>query len=282
MSNPTLATKLVTLVKGIFGRKEAVPASSDAAQETTETTAAPTAAEKTRGEAPAEKAAANEAPAEESGKAEEAEPAGSAEAAPADGGKAEAKRAETTGTSTKAGAKETPAGKPGKSGPVEAAALVESAPAGESVESAKAEPEPEAESTKPKAKAKPAKAKAKPAEAEKAEKGQDSRTGSAAPATTDVSEESSAIAEELEVAEAHTKVTSDEVLEQVRKGAAPSAEDLAVPTYDELTLPSVRARLRKLTIEQVRDLRAYEVAHQGRSEFIKMYDNRISKLESGA
>lgn len=55
-----------------------------------------------------------------------------------------------------------------------------------------------------------------------------------------------------------------------------------MPTYDELTLPSIRARLRKLTIEQVRDLRAYEVAHEGRSEFIKMYDNRIAKLEAEA
>jgi len=108
------------------------------------------------------------------------------------------------------------------------------------------------------------------------------RTEPVVPATADVPEEAPAIAEELAAAEAHTTVASDEVLEKVRKGAAPAVEDLAVPTYDELTLPSVRARLRKLTIEQVRDLRAYEVAHGGRTEFIKMYDNRIAKMEAEA
>ena len=42
-------------------------------------------------------------------------------------------------------------------------------------------------------------------------------------------------------------------------------------------------RLRtEIIIEQVRDLRAYEVAHQSRPEFIKMYDNRIAKLEAEA
>lgn len=53
-----------------------------------------------------------------------------------------------------------------------------------------------------------------------------------------------------------------------------------MPGYDDLTLPSIRARLRKLTIDQVRELRAYEVAHGERPEFIKMYDNRIAKLQS--
>ncbi|WP_046472356.1 hypothetical protein [Allosalinactinospora lopnorensis] len=93
-------------------------------------------------------------------------------------------------------------------------------------------------------------------------------------------EEKTALAEELAVAEAETQASSDEVLEQVRKDAAPEAEELPVPGYDELTLPSIRARLRKLSIEQVRELRAYEVAHQSRQEFIKMYDNRIAKLQS--
>ena len=123
---------------------------------------------------------------------------------------------------------------------------------------------------------------AEPAVAGEAGSGREERTGPATPATADVPEEGAAIAEEIAAAEAHTKVSSDEILERVRKGAAPSLEDLAVPTYDELTLPSVRARLRKLTIEQVRDLRAYEVAHQSRPEFIKMYDNRIAKLEAEA
>ncbi len=93
-------------------------------------------------------------------------------------------------------------------------------------------------------------------------------------------EDRTEIAEELAGAEAATREASDEVLDQVRKEAAPEATELPVPGYDELTLPSIRARLRKLTLEQVRELRAYEVANQGRQEFIKMYDNRITKLTS--
>ncbi|MFC7326772.1 hypothetical protein [Marinactinospora rubrisoli] len=61
-----------------------------------------------------------------------------------------------------------------------------------------------------------------------------------------------------------------------------SAAELPVPNYDELTLPSVRARLRKLTIDQVRALRDYEAAHADRPEFLRMYGNRIAKLESEA
>ncbi|MDE3721695.1 protein kinase [Nocardiopsis sp. N85] len=60
-----------------------------------------------------------------------------------------------------------------------------------------------------------------------------------------------------------------------------SGADPAVPTYDALPPPSVRARLRELTIAQVRDLRAYEVAHLGRAEFIRMYDDRIAGSEAG-
>ena len=142
--------------------------------------------------------------------------------------------------------------------------------------------EPAAEEAEEKAEVEPV-AEAPATEAAKAaEPAEEPRDESTTPATEDVPEDGSALAEEITAAEAHTTVASDEVLEKVRKDAAPAAEDLAVPTYDELTLPSIRARLRKLTIAQVRDLRAYEVAHQGRPEFIKMYDNRITKLEAEA
>ncbi|WP_028646955.1 hypothetical protein [Nocardiopsis sp. CNT312] len=199
MSNPTV-TKFMTMVKGIFGRKESVPATGS------DTVAEP-AVEK------AEAATANatvETP-------EASETANASEAAE---------------TSTAAPAEEKPA-------------EAEAEKPAETTETTTGKPQPEA----------PAAEKAEPADAEE-------------------------IAEEIAVAEADTAVSSDDVLEKVRKGNAPSADELAVPTYDELTLPSVRARLRKLTIDQVRDLRAYEVAHQGRSDFIKMYDNRIAKLET--
>ncbi|CAL9444458.1 hypothetical protein SUDANB121_02328 [Nocardiopsis dassonvillei] len=231
MSNPTFATKVVTLFKGLFGRKEetaAAPAPAAPAEETAP--AAEKAVQEKTAEAPETAPAAEE-------KAQE--PAAEEVSAPAAEVKAEVK----AGTVT-----------PGKDG--EAAA-----------EPAEEAPAPAAEEKAP-----------EPAAEEKA--GEPAAAGEAPePATADLADSGEAIAEEIAAAEAKTEVADSGILEKVRKDNAPAAEDLAVPTYDELTLPSVRARLRKLTVEQVRDLRAYEVAHQGRAEFIKMYDNRIAKLE---
>lgn len=211
MSNPTFATKVVTLFKGLFGRKETAPAPAAPAEETAP--AAEKAVQETTAEAP-ETAAA---PAEKSA-GEAPEPA-----------------AEETG---------------------EAAAEAEAEkPAAEEKAEESAEVKPAEEAPEPAAEAVPE------------------------PATADLPDSGEEIAEEIAAAEAKTEVAGTEILEKVRKDNSPSAEDLPVPTYDELTLPSVRARLRKLTVDQVRDLRAYEVAHQGRAEFIKMYDNRIAKLE---
>lgn len=215
MSNPTITTKLMSLVKGIFGRKETVV---------------------------------------------EAEPE---------------KKDETPVTETAPEVVDTPSVSEEKPPALAEKKAEEKAPAEESVEKT---PAPVAE--------KPVEEPVAPvtseetAEAETATLVEEPKDEPSAPATDDLPEDGRELAEELAAAEAHTTVADDEVLEKVRKEAAPAAEDLAVPTYDELTLPSIRARLRKLTIEQVRDLRAYEVAHQGRPEFIKMYDNRITKLQN--
>ncbi|WP_125620173.1 hypothetical protein [Actinomadura sp. WAC 06369] len=56
------------------------------------------------------------------------------------------------------------------------------------------------------------------------------------------------------------------------------AESLPVPNYDEATLPQLRARLRGLSVEQVKLLREYERTHAGREDIIKMYERRIAKL----
>ncbi|GGV15109.1 hypothetical protein GCM10010182_39910 [Actinomadura cremea] len=56
------------------------------------------------------------------------------------------------------------------------------------------------------------------------------------------------------------------------------AEGLPVPNYDEATLPQLRARLRGLSVEQVKLLREYERTHAGREDIIKMYERRIAKL----
>jgi hypothetical protein len=63
--------------------------------------------------------------------------------------------------------------------------------------------------------------------------------------------------------------------------AAPDQAALPVPNYDDLTLASLRARLRNLDQSQVRILLDYEKAHAGRPDVLTMFERRIAKLESG-
>ncbi len=63
--------------------------------------------------------------------------------------------------------------------------------------------------------------------------------------------------------------------------AAPDQATLPVPNYDDLTVASLRARLRNLDQSQVRVLLDYEKAHAGRADVLTMFERRIAKLESG-
>lgn len=76
----------------------------------------------------------------------------------------------------------------------------------------------------------------------------------------------------------------DEVYEQARETAEPeTAADpgpAALPGYPELTLASVRARLRVLTEDDLRELLDYERAHQDRAEFVRMLTNRIATVRA--
>ena len=62
-------------------------------------------------------------------------------------------------------------------------------------------------------------------------------------------------------------------------GAEPAA--LPVPNYDDLTVASLRARLRNLDSAQVRVLLDYEKGNAGRAAVLTMFERRIAKLESG-
>jgi hypothetical protein len=63
--------------------------------------------------------------------------------------------------------------------------------------------------------------------------------------------------------------------------AAPEQAALPVPNYDDLTVASLRARLRNLDSAQVRILLDYEKANAGRADVLTMYERRIAKLENG-
>jgi hypothetical protein len=55
---------------------------------------------------------------------------------------------------------------------------------------------------------------------------------------------------------------------------------LPVPSYDDLSVASLRARLRNLDTAQVRALLDYEKANAGRADVVTMFERRIAKLES--
>ncbi|MBO0776870.1 MAG: hypothetical protein J2P34_11205, partial [Actinobacteria bacterium] len=66
--------------------------------------------------------------------------------------------------------------------------------------------------------------------------------------------------------------------------AAPAAgpPEAPLPSYDELTLPSLRARMRGLDAAGVQALLAYEQSHAARPDVIAMYERRLEKLASEA
>ncbi len=69
--------------------------------------------------------------------------------------------------------------------------------------------------------------------------------------------------------------------------AAPEATTAAtgeapLPNYDELSVASLRARLRNLDVTQVRQLAEYERAHAARADVLTMFERRIAKLEAEA
>ena len=63
--------------------------------------------------------------------------------------------------------------------------------------------------------------------------------------------------------------------------AAAPAGELPVPNYDDLSIASLRARLRNLSAEQLTQLIDYEKAHAARPDVITMFERRIAKLAEG-
>ena len=53
-----------------------------------------------------------------------------------------------------------------------------------------------------------------------------------------------------------------------------------IANYGELSVASLRARLRGLTVVQVREVIAYERANANRPEVIAMFERRMAKLEA--
>ena len=63
---------------------------------------------------------------------------------------------------------------------------------------------------------------------------------------------------------------------------APPAPGAPLPNYDQLSIASLRARLRGLDVKQLGQLVEYEKAHAARGDVLGMFERRIAKLEAGA
>jgi hypothetical protein len=62
---------------------------------------------------------------------------------------------------------------------------------------------------------------------------------------------------------------------------AASAGGLPVANYDDLSVASLRARLRNLSADQVAQLVDYEKSHANRADVVQMFERRIAKLAEG-
>ena len=60
----------------------------------------------------------------------------------------------------------------------------------------------------------------------------------------------------------------------------PGGDALPLPGYDELSLASLRSRLRNLDATQLATLLAYDRSAANRSDVVTMFERRIAKLEA--
>jgi hypothetical protein len=58
------------------------------------------------------------------------------------------------------------------------------------------------------------------------------------------------------------------------------ASALPLANYDELSVASLRARLRNLSVAQLTELLGYEQAHAARPDVITMFERRIAKVQA--
>jgi hypothetical protein len=102
-----------------------------------------------------------------------------------------------------------------------------------------------------------------------------SATVSLAPATTEVTRP------------AHTSRAAAEPAAMTEPAEPPAGRPEAagdvppLPGYDDLTLPSLRARLRGFDADTLRTLLAYEKAHARRDDVITLFERRLAKVTAG-
>jgi hypothetical protein len=110
-------------------------------------------------------------------------------------------------------------------------------------------------------------------------------TVSLAPATTEVTSPahtSRAAAEPAAVTEPTEPPAAAAQPAEPPAGRPETAGDVPpLPGYDDLTLPSLRARLRGFDADTLRTLLAYEKAHARRDDVITLFERRLAKITAG-
>src|ERR1700733_722114 len=76
------------------------------------------------------------------------------------------------------------------------------------------------------------------------------------------------------------KAVADDTAPTIDATVAEVAAGAPLPNYDELSIASLRARLRNLDVAQLRQLIGYERAHADRADVIAMFERRIAKLQA--
>jgi hypothetical protein len=99
------------------------------------------------------------------------------------------------------------------------------------------------------------------------------------PAKTAVQDEPALVQDEPAVRD-EPAVAQDEPAVPVASAApvAPAAAAPPLPGYDDLSLPSLRARMRVLDAATLQALLAYEKAHAHRDDVITMFERRLAKI----
>jgi len=106
-------------------------------------------------------------------------------------------------------------------------------------------------------------------------------TVAAVPADPEVTEaEPLAVAEPVAEVAAEAEPVAAEPAVAAPVASEPAGAELPVANYDELTLASLRARLRNLSVEQLSQLLDYEKAHTARADVITMFERRIVKVQA--
>jgi len=59
----------------------------------------------------------------------------------------------------------------------------------------------------------------------------------------------------------------------------PEQDALPIADWDRASVPSLRARVARLTLDELLQLRAYETEHAARLAVLTMLDNRIAKVD---